>query len=130
MGLKNFSQNIEIWGGAECTINRVGDKHYDQLEKSGHYARIEDLDLFAALGIQAIRFPILWERVAPRGLEHADWSWTDKFLKRLRELRIRPIAGLLHHGSGPPETSLVDAKFAEKFAAYASAAIKRLFRAF
>jgi dTDP-4-dehydrorhamnose reductase len=61
----------------------------------------------------------LWERIAPNGLENADWSWTDERLKRLRGLQINPIIGLLHHGSGPRETSLVDPHFPDKFAEFA-----------
>ena len=38
---------------------------------------------------------------------------------------IRPIAGLLHHGSGPRYTSLVDHAFPEKLAAYARAVAER-----
>lgn len=120
--LNNAQGEIELWGGIECTINRVGDNYFDQLEKSGHYNRPEDLQLFADLGIQAIRYPVLWERIAPDGPEKADWSWANTQLERLREFHIRPIIGLLHHGSGPRYTSLVDPQFPEKFAEYARAA--------
>ena len=27
---------IDIWGGIECTVNRVGDAYFDQLAMSGH----------------------------------------------------------------------------------------------
>jgi dTDP-4-dehydrorhamnose reductase len=115
----------ELWGGVECSVNRVGEEYFDQLERSGHAARPEDLDLFAALGIRALRYPVLWERTAPD--EHAppDWSWADGRLSRLRELGVRPIVGLLHHGSGPRHTSLVDPAFPEKLAAYARAVASR-----
>ena len=102
----------ELWGGVECTRNRVGDRFLDQLDRNGHRAREADLERFAALGIRAIRYPVLWEHVAPDGLDRADWSWTDARLARLRELGVRPIAGLVHHGSGPRHTSLVDPAFA------------------
>src|SRR3954452_8512515 len=91
---------LELWGGVECTVNRVHDRYHSQLERSGHDTRIEDLDLFAELGIKALRYPVLWERTAPTGLEDADWSWPDARLERLRALGIEPIVGLLHHGSG------------------------------
>jgi dTDP-4-dehydrorhamnose reductase len=116
---------LELWGGVECTVNRVGDSYFDQLERNGHAARINDLDLFAALGLRAMRYPVLWERIAPHGLEQADWSWADERLARLSELKIRPIVGLIHHGSGPRETSLIDPQFPEKFAAYARAVAAR-----
>src|SRR5579884_3636392 len=116
---------LELWGGIESTINRVGDTYFDQLARSGHLSRIEDLDLFAELGIRAIRYPVQWERVAPNGLEYADWSWTDERLNRLRELGIRPIVGLVHHGSGPRHTSLLDPSFAEGLASFAGAVARR-----
>ena len=42
---------IDIWGGIECTLNRVGDRWHDQIERSGHARRESDLDLIAGLGI-------------------------------------------------------------------------------
>ncbi|MBW4560844.1 MAG: sugar nucleotide-binding protein [Mojavia pulchra JT2-VF2] len=116
---------LEVWAGLECTVNRVGDKYFDQLERNGHATRLDDLELFAQLGIQAIRYPVLWERIAPNGLENADWSWPDERLGRLRELGIRPILGLVHHGSGPDHTSLVDPDFPEKLAEFARAVAER-----
>ncbi|HLL73919.1 MAG TPA: family 1 glycosylhydrolase [Pyrinomonadaceae bacterium] len=115
----------ELWGGVECTVNRVGDRFFDQLERSGHARRATDLDLFAALGVRALRYPVLWERTAPAGLESADWSWPDARLARLRELNLRPVVGLLHHGSGPRHTSLVDPLFPEGLAGYARAVAER-----
>ena len=90
----------ELWAGVECTVNRVGDRYFDQLERGGHARRAGDLSLFARLGVRAFRQPVLWERTAPEGLESADWSWADERLARLRELKVRPVVGLLHHGSG------------------------------
>jgi dTDP-4-dehydrorhamnose reductase len=46
-------------------------------------------------------------------------------LERLRSLGIRPIAGLLHHGSGPRYTNLLDPEFPEKLANYAGAVARR-----
>jgi dTDP-4-dehydrorhamnose reductase len=102
---------LEVWAGVECTVNRVGDQYFDQIERNGHASRIDDLDLFAELGVRAIRYPVLWERTAPNGEMSADWSWADERLERLRELGIRPIVGLVHHGSGPRHTSLIDPAF-------------------
>src|SRR5207253_1369506 len=109
----------------ECTVNRVGDRYFHQLERCGHRDRISDLDLIAALGIRTLRYPVLWECVAPRSLEETNWSWVDSRLARLRELGIKPIGGLLHHGSGPAYTSLVDPGFPEKLARYAGAVAAR-----
>jgi dTDP-4-dehydrorhamnose reductase len=116
---------LEVWAGVECTVNRVGEEYFDQLERNGHATRLDDLDLFAELGIHAIRYPVIWERIAPNGLENADWSWADERLGRLRELGIRPIVGLVHHGSGPRDTSLVDPEFPEKLAVFARAVAER-----
>lgn len=121
----NSKLPLEVWAGVECTVNRVGEEYFDQLERNGHVTRLEDLDLFAQLGIKAMRYPVLWERIAPNGLENADWSWADVRLRRLKELGIRPIAGLVHHGSGPRDTSLVDLEFPEKLASYARAVAER-----
>ncbi|MFL6227578.1 MAG: family 1 glycosylhydrolase [Pyrinomonadaceae bacterium] len=118
-------RRLELWGGVECTVNRVGDEYFDQLARNGHAARLEDLDLFADLGVRALRYPVLWERTAPEGLDHADWSWADERLARLRELGVRPIVGLVHHGAGPRHTSLVDPAFPEKLAEYARAVARR-----
>jgi len=119
------NSKLEMWAGVEGTVNRVGDEYFDQLERNGHATRIDDLDLFAQLGISAIRYPILWERTAPNGPEHADWSWADERLERIRELGIRPIVGLVHHGSGPRHTSLIDPGFAEGLAEFAHAVAER-----
>ena len=48
-----------------------------------------------------------------------DWRWTDARLADLRALGIAPIAGLVHHGSGPRYTTLLDPDFPEQLAAYA-----------
>jgi dTDP-4-dehydrorhamnose reductase len=116
---------LELWAGPECTVNRVADQTIDQLELSGHSGRESDLDLLGWLGVRAARYPVLWERTAPAGLERAIWDWPDRRLARLRELHIRPIVGLLHHGSGPRDTSLLDPNFPEKLARYAGAVASR-----
>src|SRR5690349_964923 len=103
---------MQLWGGLECTIARVGDRSYDQLERCGHYQRGDDLELVAALGITTLRYPLLWERAATRVPGVYDWSFADERLEKLRGLGIRPIAGLVHHGSGPPWTDLLDENFA------------------
>lgn len=121
----NTKHPLEMWAGIECTVNRVGEEYFDQLERNGHARRLDDLELFAELGIKKIRYPVLWERIAPNGLESADWSWVDERLERLRELGITPIVGLVHHGSGPRDTSLVDPEFPQKLAVFARAVAER-----
>jgi dTDP-4-dehydrorhamnose reductase len=117
---------LELWGGIEGTTNRVGERFFSQLRRSGHWQRIADLDRIAALGIRTLRYPLLWEELAPDGqLERIDWSWPDARMERLRALGIRPIVGLVHHGSGPHDTSLVDPQFPEKLARYARVVAER-----
>lgn len=109
----------EIWGGIECTINRVGDTFRDQLEDTGHYCREQDIAAIAATGISCIRYPVLWERHLPVNNHQPNWQWIEKQLEEIRQYGITPIAGLLHHGSGPAYTSLDDPCFPGKFAQYA-----------
>lgn len=116
---------LELWGGVECTVNRVQDRYFCQLSRNGHAHRSDDLEHFAALGLRAIRYPVLWERTAPEGLASADWTWPDARLPRLRQLSVTPIVGLVHHGSGPRYTSLIDPGFADGLAQFAGAVAAR-----
>lgn len=118
-------KHLEMWGGLECTLNRVGDKYVNQCEKSGHNKRLSDLKLFKDLGIKKLRYPCLWELVAPKDLDHCDWSYLDERLNELKRLDQDFIAGFLHHGSGPYYTSLIDPDFPEKLATYARLFITR-----
>ena len=59
-------EELALWGGLECTVNRVADEYFSQLERNGHHERISDLERFARLGISAIRYPVLWEHMAPK----------------------------------------------------------------
>jgi len=122
---KSVSPPLEVWAGVECTVNRLGDGYYDQLERSGHAARLTDLDLLASLGVRVLRYPLLWERLAPSSLDQVDFSWSDERLEHLTRLGITPIAGFLHHGSGPKYTSLTDDEFPEKIATFAGAIAAR-----
>lgn len=116
---------LELWGGVECTVNRVGDTFRDQIALSGHDERLDDLDLFAGLGLSALRTPLLWERIAPEHGGEPDWRHADRQVARLRALGIRPIAGLVHHGSGPRHTHLLDDGFAAGLARHADAVARR-----
>lgn len=109
----------ELWGGVECTIVRLGDDYRDQRAETGHLARPADIDLIAGLGIRTVRYPILWEAIAPERPDRLDFGWTDERLAMLRERGIRVIGGLLHHGSGPRYTGLLDPDFPHKLADFA-----------
>lgn len=118
------SNPLQLWAGVECTVNRVGDDYCDQLEQSGHSVRARDLERLAELGLRTLRYPILWERVASNSNGYS-WSWSDERLSRLQRLGITPIVGLLHHGSGPRDTDLLDPEFPEKFRDFAAAVARR-----
>src|SRR3954463_6533053 len=91
-------KKLELWGGIECTVNRTHDVYHDQIRRSGHDRRLADLDLFAQIGFSAIRYPLLWERIAANGPAAIDWSWADERMNRLRRSgapRSTAIATLL-----------------------------------
>ncbi|HEV2566158.1 MAG TPA: family 1 glycosylhydrolase [Microvirga sp.] len=116
---------LELWGGLECTVARVGDDYRDQSLETGHHARIEDLDRIAELGIRTLRHPVLWETISPESPEQTDFSWHDARLDRLRTLGIRAIAGLCHHGSGPRYTHMLDPAWPELLARHAANVAER-----
>src|SRR5436190_7451368 len=116
---------LELWAGFECTLNRVGDSQHDQLALTGHYGRLDDLDRLAELGVRTVRYPILWERVERLRDSGAPFAWPDAAMARLRALGIEPIVGLVHHGSGPFGTSLLDDRFADGLAAFARTVAER-----
>jgi len=98
---------MELWGGIECSINRVQDRYSNQLDLNGHWTRHYDIDNFANLGIKTLRYPVLWE-----GLEEGThWRDTTIHLNKCREYGITPIIGLVHHGSGPRYTDLMQDSF-------------------
>lgn len=124
MGAHPPQPPLELWGGVECTVNRVGDRFHDQLHASGHHHRLADIDTLAALGLRAVRYPVLWERTQPVP-GPCDFTWADPRLARIRAHGIEPIVGLLHHGSGPVYTHLLDPQFPALFARYAGAVARR-----
>nr|MDP9123045.1 family 1 glycosylhydrolase [Pseudomonadota bacterium] len=117
-------RRLELWVGPECTINRVGDRWRDQCELTGFARRPGDVDSLASLGATRVRFPVLWERVAATP-GRLDFTWAGEALARLQSSGIEAIVGLLHHGSGPRHTSLVDPHFPTLFADYARQVAER-----
>ena len=118
---RKFSKRPEFWGGLECSFNRVKDRYQDQLEYGGHYLRTEtDIDRVASLGIRAMRYPVLWERLQPYPGHLIDWASTVEVpLHALRKHGIAPIAGLVHHGSGPRYADILDPAFAQGLSEFA-----------
>ncbi|MBM6579801.1 sugar nucleotide-binding protein [Microvirga sp. BT689] len=120
-----MNKPLELWGGLECTVARVGDDYRDQSLETGYHDRIEDLDRIAELGIRTLRHPVLWEKISPESPDRTDFSWQDTRLKRLQELKIRAIAGLCHHGSGPRYTHMLDPAWPELLARHAANVAER-----
>lgn len=116
---------LALWGGAECTINRVGNRYRDQSALNGHNGRRDDLAHFAGLGITALRYPLLWETFADARDPARLWAWHDNRLAQLCDFGIDPIIGLIHHGSGPRGTNLLASDFATGLAVHAAAAAAR-----
>lgn len=113
------SSHPELWGGLECTINRIGDTYRDQLANANHYNREDDIEKIASLKIRKLRYPVLWEHHQKTETETIDWTNTRRQLEKILSFNIIPIAGLVHHGSGPQFTSILEDDFAEKLAVYA-----------
>lgn len=120
-----LSAGIELWGGIECSINRINDTYNDQLLLSGHYTRDGDIEKISGTGIKSMRYPVLWERHCPEPDTKIDWSHAEKNLTKLKASGITPIAGLVHHGSGPAHTNFYDGSFEEGLAAYAAEVAKK-----
>ncbi|HUS20167.1 MAG TPA: family 1 glycosylhydrolase [Terriglobales bacterium] len=115
----------QMWAGVECTVARIGNRYTNQMAAIGHASRPGDFERFAQLGIRALRLPVLWELVSPVEPKQHDWEWPDHALAEVKRLGIRPIVGLLHHGSGPGYTNLLDPQFSELLADHARAVAER-----
>ena len=116
---------LELWVGPECTINRVDDRWRDQSELTGFAHRPDDLRRLASIGATRVRLPVLWERLAAAPGRALDFGWADRAIDQARTAGLAPILGLLHHGSGPRHTSLVDPHFPALFADYARRVAER-----
>ncbi len=116
---------IELWGGLECSIVAVGGEIRNQVAETGHARRADDLGRFAGLGLKTLRYPLLWESISPQTPDECHWSWHDGRLLEMRRLGLEPIAGLIHHGSGPHYTDLLDPAFPELLARHAARVARR-----
>jgi dTDP-4-dehydrorhamnose reductase len=113
---------LELWASPEPSFARIDETTVrDQLAETGHAARPDDAELIAALGVSGSRVPVLWERVAPSDPHERDYREPQRRLEGLRAHGIDPILTLLHHGSGPAYTDLLDPAFPLWFAEYAGA---------
>jgi dTDP-4-dehydrorhamnose reductase len=115
-------QKLELWASPEPSFARIDATTVrDQLAETGHDARPDDAERIAALGVTGSRVPVLWERVAPAHPHERDYREPQRRLDALRAHGIDPIITLLHHGSGPTYTDLLDPAFPLWFAEYAGA---------
>jgi dTDP-4-dehydrorhamnose reductase len=113
---------LELWASPEPTIARIDATTVrDQSAETGLDARPDDAQRIAALGVTASRVPVLWERVSPADPHERDYREPQRRLDALRAAGIEPIVTLLHHGSGPMYTDLLDPAFPLWFAEYAEA---------
>ena len=81
---KIFYNNPEIWGGIECTINRVKDAFFDQVDYAGFYQN-PSVSANTDLGIKKLRFPILWEKHQPEHNGEIDWNWTEQQIDQFKK---------------------------------------------
>jgi dTDP-4-dehydrorhamnose reductase len=116
---------LEIWASPEPTVARIdGTTVRDQCVETGWSARADDVERIADLGVAGCRFPVLWEHAAPDDPRAPEFRGQRAGVERLRERGVDAIVTLLHHGSGPRYTDLLDPAFAELFAGYAAAAAR------
>ena len=116
---------LELWASPEPTFARIdANATRDQSAETGLDVRAGDAERIAALGVTASRTPVLWERVGPDSPHEHDFSEPARRLNALRAAGIEPIVTLLHHGSGPAYTDLLDPAFPLWFAQYAEAAAR------
>jgi dTDP-4-dehydrorhamnose reductase len=120
MKKQSTKNGVEIWGGIECSFNRVQQNYMDQLHLSGHYERCDDIRKFASLGFKALRYPVLWEKHSPEPDTVINWNYSKQKLEEIRDAGIKPIVGLVHHGSGPQHTDFYNSTFATGLAEYAT----------
>ena len=95
-----------------------------RLERSGHATRL------AIWRVCRPRHPgdslsVLWERSRRTASTASTGRGPTNACSQLRELGVRPIVGLVHHGSGPRHTSLVDPAFPTGLAAFARRVAER-----
>src|SRR5580693_4508056 len=117
---------MELWASPEPTFARIDATTVrDQSAETGLDVRVDDAERIAALGVRTSRVPVLWERVAPDDPHECDFREPARRLDALRAAGIEPIVTLLHHGSGPQFTDLLDPAFPLWFAEYAEATARQ-----
>jgi beta-glucosidase len=98
----------------------------DEYQLTDHYERWRtDIDLFAHLGLRAVRYGIPWHRINPAP-DVWDFSWTDRALDHLLSLGIQPVVDLVHYGLPSwIEGAYLHPNFDELMAQYAAKVAER-----
>ena len=102
------SGSLDLWAGVECTVNRVGDEYFDQLELSGH-ARESPISIsspvsgcvrFATLSCGSAPLRVIWRVPTGRGPMSASGgfvtstssrSWASYITAAVRATRVSSI---------------------------------------
>jgi UDP-galactopyranose mutase len=113
-------------GGYEGADHVNGDGlALDMAQATGHVQRLdEDHDGAARLGIRTVRESIGWRLAEPRPGQF-DFSRALTIAASARRRGLQVLWTLMHYGT-PPEVSLFDDAFIERFAAFAAAAGRAL----
>ena len=102
-------ETLELWGGHECTLNRLKDRYLDQSVLAGHDDEtriLSDIGKFADLGVKALRYPVLWEKIAPEKDAAPDYDPADRRLEEMRRLYL--LNGRVFKVSDQPKSRPVD----------------------
>ena len=120
---RGFLEEVALWGGLECTVNRV---------ETSISARWTAMGMPAGYAISSGSPPLAPGDTLSGSLgEHGPMGLTRLTgpggcpAAELQARGITPIVGLVHHGSGPMHTSLTDPRFAGELAAFAGAVAHR-----
>ena len=115
-----------IWDRFAHTPGRVARGHTGDVACDHYHRWRTDLDLMAALGLEAYRFSIAWPRVLPEGgggVNHAGVRFYRELAEGLRERGIEPIATLYHWDlpqALQDRGGWAERETAERFAEYAA----------
>jgi dTDP-4-dehydrorhamnose reductase len=118
----NSNTILESWAGLECTVNRIGETFWDQFAYDGAPTYAQFIAECSDLRLDALRYNVSWERLTS---DVSGWEQVTRDLGAMRDHAIRPIIGLVHHGSGPPTTNLLSPCFAKGLAAHARDTVER-----
>lgn len=121
-----------IWDTFCATPGKIDDGSDATVACDSYHRWAEDLDLLAALGLDAYRFSVAWPRVVPAGrgrVNEAGLDYYDRLVDGLLARGLKPFATLYHWDLPQPlqdEGGWVSRDTAYVFADYAQAVAARL----